>query len=889
MTENETNLAPEPQAGIQGKPVKKRPEIVSFLIAAGIVLLILVLFAAGFAAYSYFARADILGALPAGFSAYVRTDSFAGSVEPLLSLEAADVFLSDPAFAAAREMLVALRSNDLLQSPAFRFAASRRIDAAFYDNSEFVVLVDMGPFAALGRVSAVASWFVDIPSLAYVNSGKNSRYEYRMENGYIYAKSCKNLVVITNSENMLRRAVSLENAADYEPSVAALLSEPLREPFRFIIRPDTVLAQIASDDPVVSSLLERISFTGYSSVSFHVSEKDISVKAVVPVSSADETLAAVIARPSGVPSLLPLLPDNTQYYTLVSAGSLEELKDACLPSFPDSAGIEALWQNADRLSRAAFSLSLDELLFSWTGNEFAVIGLEGKPDPVFAVKVSDPRNRERIFSAVLSSVVVREDDGLFVNGVRLPQLMLPSFLQRLLNAFGFKIPKPYYLVENGYIFFSESAENLANLSASVKSGGRLVKEDSWVSFSGGQSPESAVSIFYNLKRSVPFFLRSQSPVSQVIRLYEQGRADVSFSGDSLVFQLQASIPPDSSGSAVPGFPVKAEGTVSPVIYGGGSAASPRLFWLEDSVRVVSYNPVNGVRVSAELDAPGWIVKGSGESDMLWAVSRTGSVWLFDGDLKTTAGFPLLTGESTASVPVVQTDAVVMPLENGVLCRVDRQGVVSYIRIPHSGELKSPPAVSGSAMSVYSKSFFGEIFLVESGLPAGGFWPVDVDGIAFGSPALLAEGAQLFTGFVTQAGVFYVWSRDGSPVEGFPVKLDGVFYLNAAAGDSCFWLLSSAGTLYRVDLAGNVLSVSIPNLSAESGYITVADYDGDGESEVFVSGDANVLYGFKNNLELIRDFPFVAWGVPVFLDVNGDRKPECIAPSLNNTFSAWKLR
>ncbi|MDR2897629.1 MAG: VCBS repeat-containing protein, partial [Spirochaetaceae bacterium] len=360
---------------------------------------------------------------------------------------------------------------------------------------------------------------------------------------------------------------------------------------------------------------------------------------------------------------------------------------------------------------------------------------------------------------------------------------------------------------------------------------------------------------------------------------------------------------DTLDTLVPGFPIQVEGSLSPELYSFIEGNAQRLFWLEDERRLVSYNPVNGAAVRRELEEPGWIVSASSKG-ALWGVSRNGTVWLYDRDFFLLPGFPVSAGEGVSAPPAVQGNAVILPLESGVLCRIDDTGFVSSIRIPHTGEIMASPAISGSALSVYSKSFFGEIFLVESGIAAGGRWPVSVDGIAYGSPALVSrKNSELYTGFVTQAGVFSVWDRYGNLVPGFPVPLEGVFYLNACASAPAdapvfadvdsgtdmerFWLLSSEGTLFRVGLDGSVLSAAIPELTARSGYITLADYNGDGIDEVFVCGDGPLLYGFTDSLEAIPGFPLEARGVPVFMDVDGDGFPECLAPAPNNTISAWK--
>ncbi len=716
----------------------------------------------------------------------------------------------------------------------------------------------------------------------------------------IYARSLKNLVVVTNSEDMLRASSTISLADSHDDSFFNILTRATEESFLIAAKPETLFAGVVQNDPLLSAILSRFVFTDYSSLAFSINADDIMMKAVIPVSAEDDPLSVIVNRSSVVPPLLSLLPENTQYYTILSPGSLEELLNVITPSLSDSdkTEFERLWRNANRLSRAGLSMDINELLFSWTGKEFAAFGLEGRSDPVFAMRIADDVQRERVFSSAFSSLLIKSSNNLIINGIRIPRIQLPAFLQGVVSFFGIELPSPYYILENGYVFFSESAEALANLSASIKGGKRLVRDLFWERISRNLSPESGISLYYNLERSTPFFLRSDSSISRILGLYKTGRADIRFTDGDIIFQLQATVSAPTSGTILPGFPVKAGGKLSPELYGFTEGSTKRLFWLEDDIRVISFNPINMTSISSELDSPGWIVSADRGNNSerskgaLWGVSRNGTVWLYDKDLSPLAGFPVLTGEQAAAPPAAQGNSVIVTLENGTLCKIDDTGSVSMIQIPHTGELKAAPSVNGSALSVYSKSFFGEIFLVEGGADAGGLLPITVDEIAYGSPALLSKRnravSELYTGFVTQSGTFSVWDRRGNLATGFPLRLDGVFYLNARASQERFWLLSAEGILFRVGLDGSVLSVAIPGMKARDGYITLADYNGDGVDEVFVSGDGNLLYGFTDSLELIRGFPIAAWGTPVFMDINGNTFMECIAPALNNTVSAWKI-
>ena len=206
------------------------------------------------------------------------------------------------------------------------------------------------------------------------------------------------------------------------------------------------------------------------------------------------------------------------------------------------------------------------------------------------------------------------------------------------------------------------------------------------------------------------------------------------------------------------------------------------------------------------------------------------------------------------------------------------------------DIKSKPCVFENKLAVYEKGFMGIIHILEesdSKLEETAL--LDVDGIAYGSPCLTKVDKQLYTAFITQTGELTVWDSSYNIVSGLPVSLENIFYTNVRAAGKYFIALASDGTVYRIDLNGDVMNVQIPYLSARNGWITVNDYDEDGSEDIFICGDSNVIYGLNNNLEYLNVFPLTGYGEIVFADVNGDKMNDCMAISIDNKLNAWKVR
>jgi hypothetical protein len=238
-------------------------------------------------------------------------------------------------------------------------------------------------------------------------------------------------------------------------------------------------------------------------------------------------------------------------------------------------------------------------------------------------------------------------------------------------------------------------------------------------------------------------------------------------------------------------------------------------------------------------------------------------------------------------------------------RADSRASVSRWGTAFSSALRSPPSFldfnNKTYAACYPKSIIlGEIWLRDfagNPLPA---WPVPVSGIAFGSPLLFSAQApgkadsgltaKLLVAFITQAGELAVYTENAEILQGFPIQLEGVFYLQPVFDGESLWVIESEGMLYRIDLKGEVFSRKIPRLSVkEDGYIEAAEISKDKKTGIFFSGDGNTLYGYFSNFSSPEGFPLPVWGKPVFGDLNNDGKIEAAGIGMDNKLYLWQFR
>lgn len=867
-------------------------------------VLFLILIIVAYGSFSFLDRKSSLSAVPRNYTALVHTESIFDALDPLLDLKAADVFLSSPDFAKFRQLFMNLRSSEIRKNRLFRILSARRVDFAIYDNrigqksslnrssQEFVAVVDLGCFSGLTRPSKYYLGKLEIPYLSMNTKDGEIYFCYQNSGNTFYIKPVKNLVVASTNLDLMFKAALQKNDSGYSDEEMKLLSANAGKGFRIVADGRKLVESFAIGDEIIKNMVGRLSPDTLSVVSFQVSDSDINLRCQLPVTDEENAdgLSEILSKNSTAPAILSKLADSVQYYTIVNAGTLEELKKALFPFVPKEKNIEKNWKTADSLCATSFGMGLSELIFSWTGSNFAAFGIERQNDPVFALQISDEKQRRKVFEKLGSSIFIDDSKNFILDGARLSRLQLPDFLLRILSAFEISIPSPYYFVNDGFIYFSQSAECLSEIYSASRENRSLIKSIDWKIVSSAQKPDSHLSLFYNLDRNIPFFLRSNKSLSKVLKLYNLGRMDVRVKKSMLEFQIQASAEKTPDFYSVPGFPISLDGKVLPEDF-QISSKKDRIFWLTDEKKINSLE-LGGMKISERvLNERSFIIASEHETKsggVLWSVSEDGTVYLFDEKLDfSSEEFPVMLEASPSARPSVSEKFLIVPLTDERIAFVGVDGKITYSEISDSS-IKAPPSVCGSVVAVYDKGFMGKIYLFNENECTNEESPVLVNGIGLGSPAFMKNGNKLYMGFVSQSGNLDVW-LDGNEIKNFPVKLDGVFLQNLVASGKYFYALSSDAVLYRISIDGTVLSVKIPDSTGFNSYLSVQNSGKNGKAEVFVNADSNVIYGFNENLELLSGFPLSGWGKPLFADGNGDKIDEIFALTIDRKLVAWNLR
>ncbi|MDR0876617.1 MAG: hypothetical protein LBN21_01075 [Treponema sp.] len=900
---------------------KKKPWIIALIIF----LVIFVVLPLIFIISSLFGRISPGSVIPDSYSLYMRVPNPAHLAGEALGHESLPEILSNPVFAAALPAIKGLEESGLLQKKWFRFIAAGALEGALLPGEkippgapQFLAAWDSRFLSPLLRFLPALAGRVTVPGLYYVQAGKNSRFEYRNAGEPLFFGPYHNLLIVSNNPQIFESVINGHSRDGDARGSGEKPVQALEYDAALLLAPELLSEFFAALDSnketAIEAALKKFDFSSPLALTLSVASRRLDVRITGKVLSQNPPLKRLLEQVPSSPSLTGLLPAAAQYSTILSAGTLHELYNtATVFSGPELA---VSVKKADASSRAVLGLSLDDLLFSWPGKEFAVFGLEGRQNPIYAIEIADEQKRSQAFEKAFKSAAVEENIRLNLDGMRIPRIEVPAFLHSILELWGFRVPSPYYTIHSGYLFLCESAETLQAAVRSIQKNEVLPKTAIWKELSKSgpasarrdpfDSDNSSFSLYYSLDRSLPFFLKGNTLAGAVFGLYRQGLLRLNIE-DGAVFVSLSVIPGSGKGLVpMPGYPLASGGALGNKVYGAVYAKAPanRIFITRDN-SAISINPQDNSFREFEVGSPLWIIPAepapkSPDEGAAWVVSVQGRVTLVNGNMESMRGFPLITGLRLSSPPAAWGGKLYLCDEDGKVYVISLRGETVSWETEFPAALRSPPSfldipksrsgAGGRWAAVYPKSFLGEIWLLDAdGRPLPG-WPAPVSGIAFGSPLIFTHNDRVLTAFVTQAGVLSVHDQSAAPLPPFPLEIEGVFYVQPVFDGSSLWLISAGGDLYQVSLDGTVLSQNIPNFSArEDGYLTAFDVDGDKIPEIFFSGEGNTFYGYTGNFHSLEGFPLPVWGRPSLADLNGDGKIEIVGAGLDNQLYRWQFR
>ena len=899
ILENDNEASLEEKKTPETKEVKiKKKHGVFFKIGMTFLVIVLVVLlpVAGFLIYSAIDGINPIEYIPEGHYAYVNIDSAGELLQKTLSMQTLDSVLSSPETAQLQGTIRSFRASPMLSSWWFGSASNISLDIAAYPNGSFLIFAKLGFRSAGTRLLPLILKFkpdllADLKELKPLDENGISFWQYDLGGGQaIYLLNYKDSIIASTSKNLFFSALSKKHEDEHIKTLRKFIKEKKGGTLSILSDVNYFIKDTPKDDSISNNVVRALKFPENAKIDLSLDYKDIRLSGLCKWETESEGLNTILQRQAFIPGILNRLPKSADYISLINMGDPQFLfqngKDILGSSILQS------YNSANKASKFIFNKSIDDLLFSWMGEEIGVFEVKQSDVPIFFVSLKDEKLCRQALELIYSSFFVNRNISALVDGIRIPRIEFPDILTGLLRAFKVELPTPFYVIEGGYLYLSQSAEALASTLNDVKRGDLLVKTENWKNITKSFSPETSVFVYYSLENQVPSFLRTNEVLQSVLKGFGRGLISIRFEKEKTVkFEVYAQKTEAHSLGELSAFPFEFNSRLSSNLYcGKGTNNVPFAYWVSGA-NLYALNLADRQLKSIKLDDKAYLnldIK-KGVVNSVWAVSARGTVYKTDYNLEVSSGFPILTGEKLSSSPAIIQDKIVVPVANKpVLLYVDSSASFYYSEEMNT-RLRTAPSVYGNFITAIPRSFDSYMYVFDDKGKIISGYPKELDGISAVQPILYKNNT--YEAVLTEQGLF---SLKPSLIQG---KEETVYSIDL--NSSCktqpvyseklkmFFLITDNGFLYKIDTECNIIDkIPLKQKNASDYLITLIDLDSDGYDDVLVSGGGNSIYAYSANLSPINGFPVAGTGIPYLIDVDGNGRPELITCGIDNRIHSY---
>lgn len=879
------------------KPEKKSPR------RPIVILLILLIIAVALCVQYFLTQRHPESYISPRFQVYAQVPSLKTVYREWINLEAADIVLSSPNFQAIRKMLIDFRAQSLSRNILFQGLLDVRADIIIGENYQTLAIFDLGWRSLFTRLMPIVGPNLNLNNITIIRKKGQVLFQAQVAtNSVLYFSFKDNLLLLSPSQAVLDRAFERADNGDNlfkkgDQELLRKMANSRSSTLKFLVDTDMLLRENIGRLDNGAALLNNLTFPRQSLFAVKIDNQTINLELSAAIDSPKDGISKILKHSPQEMGALSFLPDDTALISSINLGNFKDLYHLTLDFSGEK--VEQIYKKAEEASMLLLGMGLDELVFDWIGSEVGVVQTASAHEPLFYCKIKSRDLFHKSMDKISASVLLDGDSSIVLDSVRLNRIKLPDFLNGVLESFQLHVPSPYYIELGNYLFLSLDAENLARLVSTYKAGKTLPKLEAYKKISGANTLRASLLLYYQLDQYTPFFLTSNSILSEILSLYGRGFMTLSPDNGLWTVKLSAHKLEKTTIKNFPGFPLKASGNITspviPMVFPGSSV--PWLVYTQNSKDLIIQDLSATEKYIAAMEDDSTLLEPlSDDEKTIMGYSSGGSFYRFDKKGQQIPPFPLTTTCRASFTPVPLNDkyAVYSRDEKKVLL-IDKSGSVDTFPFEPPSTLVSPPAYRNGRWAFYPKSFDNQIILTDpSGQVITG-WPVSTDGICYGSPLFARKGELTGVFIQTQSGKLFGWDLFGKPISGFPLELQGVFYQQptvypiSAMDEDALLTLAEDGSLRLIGLDGKVmLERKLGDCNGKEAKILLADLNKDGRKEIVIYQNKNSIMALDQHLSDLPGFPVKGNTSPQFTDLNRDGKLEMITAGVDNTIYAYTL-
>lgn len=831
--------------------------------------------------------------LPTEATLRVRVPSLGRLATDWLHLEAADLVFSTQGMGDLRALVRDLRRSLLVDNPLIRQILEVPLLFALTPRG-FLISFDLG-WRSLPLLP-ISFFTVPLPfeDLSLIQTGGLSYYRFRTGESFYFLVLRNNIVVLSDSEPLLREVLAQEpTPSPGEPSRAVRSFHQGSSALQILADTPVLVRDLRQDNPDVSRLLENFLLPAETLLALTLTNQELDLRLETTVRPGRDAAQAILEHRPEASYQIRLVPAEATAWSLLNVADLETLVSFLVSQDPS---LQQPLATARDTSRQLLGRTPEELFFRWNTGEIGVFTLPQSPDPVILVRIADRRGFDRALETLEGGLFLSRSAQFLVDNIPLNRLRLPPFLDLVAKLFGIDLELPFYTIHEEYLFLSPDAGNLVRSVTAARERRTLQTSEEISRLTMAIDPRARLLVYYNTSHDVPFFMRDRSLLSRVLRLYQRGVATVSLQGEDLDVHISALRPAAIDPQPLPGFPRPLQGALSsPLRVVTDQRGVASFVYLADGNRIVW----DGILVETVRSIPfpnarallSTTDRASGR-DVLWGIDKGGAVWRWWADGELSPAFPVRLPGAPLTDPILIESSLLCLTEPATtfhLVGPDGRSLLWPTAI--SDPVWDPPSLRGSVLAVYPRQFHGDLYVIDTRGTPSSVNPLPTEGLGVGVPVWARRQGRLDLYFLTTDGTLSVWRQGASALEPL-LSLSAAYQappvvVSDRSGEEALALVSTSGLVSLISTSGEILREVQLDLGPEARARSL-DVDGDRRDELVLYGfGAGILILDRDLRPLTRD-PLTGYHEPVFFDLDGNRRLDLFSVGLDQQIYGWSL-
>jgi len=864
--------------------------------------------------YYLFTKEDIKKYIPKDFLGYVKIESLSKAYDNLIDLRAIDTIIATEDFKKIYKTLQEVRRSKYAKNKLLISLINMKVDIILNKDYSPILLFDLGFKSLLLRGSKFITKFIsktDNFSIEEIKKEGYNLYKFTLfSNMQVFYFSIKNNILIfglKQSDIEYIYKTKKDNAGIYNSDDFFYIRNQIKKGgiAEIYINTKEITKTFLKNFSDIDNIVNKLNFEKYTAISTNISNENISFDTFTNSSTTDELIKAFLNHKSQEMEVAKYLPEDTNIYGDINFESFEEFYKLFV--YLQNGKYEDTPIQINDAAKLFFQADINELVFSWIGNELGFFTSSVSSSPVIFFEIKDKNKLEGVMKKMFNSILLDNDENVVFEGVKLDKTKMPEFFLTIINSFYKGFDTPYYVVVGDFIFFSMEPSPLSNLVNKYNSSHTLVYDKIYKEITANIEKKANIFLYFNLGISQPPFFNKKELIFDLIKLYEKGNLAINLTNSSIKLNFAASGINKAKARMFSGFPkLVSEGINSQILTKDILESDlPELIYIRKDNKLVvadmNNTPITGfpVRLEGSSENPPLIFdfNKNGKLDII-SFTDKGILHKFDNEGKEEAPYPIETNFNNSFYPIIYKDNLVL-FNNSErkMYFIDFEGNKKEFNFEFKSPLLTPPSIVGDYFAIYPKSFSGTVYLTDENGAVFENWPQEGSGISYGSPKFIDidNNGENEIIFLTQSGILNLWKIDGTKFNNFPMKFDGVFYnqpqIGNIEGDKLkeIAILDKDGKLSVLYLDGRILFEKyIKDLDSKESKILLFDMNKDKKDEIIVYGGTNNIFAFDSKGILLPGFPLKGSTKPSFTDFNGDENYEMVVGSFDKNIYVYSI-